>query len=132
VALLDVAEDTSGADRGELLIITDQPDTRTAMDGGLDGGVKGQRVGHSGFVDDHQSRRADRGRPLRQLAVLQRPDQFRECVGADAGLLTEDGSRCSRRGQAEQMAAVLGPGQGEGAHGGGLPGSGGGDRQLQT
>ena len=29
------------------------------------------------------------------------------------------------------LAAVLGPGQGEGAHGGGLPGAGRGDRQLQ-
>jgi hypothetical protein len=30
VALLDVAEDTAGADRGELLIISDQSDVRTA------------------------------------------------------------------------------------------------------
>ena len=37
----DVAEDTAGADRGELLIISDQPDTRTATDGELDGGVEG-------------------------------------------------------------------------------------------
>ncbi len=29
VGLFDVAEDTAGADRGELLIITDQPDTGT-------------------------------------------------------------------------------------------------------
>ena len=65
VGLLDVAEDTAGADRGELLIITDQPDTRTATDGELDGGVEGEGVGHAGFVDDHQCRRADRGRPVR-------------------------------------------------------------------
>ena len=35
VVLLDVAKDTAGADRGELLIITDQPNTRTATDGEL-------------------------------------------------------------------------------------------------
>jgi len=29
VGVLDVAEDAAGADRGELLIISDQPDTRT-------------------------------------------------------------------------------------------------------
>ena len=31
VGVFDVAEDAAGADRGELLIITDQPDTRTAI-----------------------------------------------------------------------------------------------------
>jgi hypothetical protein len=42
VGVLDVAEDAAGADRGELLIITDQPDTGTAIDGELDGGVEGE------------------------------------------------------------------------------------------
>jgi hypothetical protein len=41
VALLDVAEDTASADRGELLIISDQSDTRAPSDGELDGGVEG-------------------------------------------------------------------------------------------
>ena len=54
MGLFDVAEDTAGADRGELLIITDQPDTRTAIDGELHGGVEGEGVGHAGFIDDHQ------------------------------------------------------------------------------
>ena len=71
VGLFDVAEDAAGADRGELLIITDQPDTRTAIDGELDGRVEGEGVGHAGFVDDQQCRRADRCRPVRQVAVLQ-------------------------------------------------------------
>jgi hypothetical protein len=34
VALLDIAQHTAGADRGELFI-TNQPDTRTASDGEL-------------------------------------------------------------------------------------------------
>ena len=42
MALLDVVEDTAGADRGELLIITDQSDTRTATDGELHRGVLGR------------------------------------------------------------------------------------------
>jgi hypothetical protein len=53
-----------------LLIITNQPDTRTPSDGELDGRVEGQGVGHAGFVDDHQCRRANRCRPLRQFTVL--------------------------------------------------------------
>ena len=50
----DVAKHAAGADGGELLIISDQSDRRTAIDGELDGGVEGQGVGHAGFVDDHQ------------------------------------------------------------------------------
>ena len=33
MAVGDVAEGTAGADRGELLIVTDQSDVRTAIDG---------------------------------------------------------------------------------------------------
>ncbi len=40
--VFDVAEDAAGADRGELLVVTDQPDTPTATDDELDGGVEGQ------------------------------------------------------------------------------------------
>jgi hypothetical protein len=32
--------------------------------------------------------------------------------------------------RADDLAAVFGPGQGQGAHGGGLPGAGGGDCEL--
>src|SRR5215213_12033969 len=60
MTVLNVAEDAAGSDRGELLIITNQSDTRTTTDGELDGGVEGERVGHAGLVDDHQCRRADR------------------------------------------------------------------------
>ena len=72
-----------------------------------------------------------RGRPVRQVAVLQGPGEFGEGVGADAGLLAENGGCGSRRGEAEHLAAVLGPGHGEGTHGGGFPGAGRCDRQLQ-
>ena len=70
VGVLDVAEDAAGADRGELLIITDQPDTRPAVDGELDGGVEGQGVGHPGLVDDHQGAPVRCGRPVGQVVVL--------------------------------------------------------------
>ena len=65
MGLLDAAEDAAGADRGELLIIPDQPDTRAASDGELDGRVEGEGIGHAGFVDDQQGRPPDRCRPLR-------------------------------------------------------------------
>ena len=131
VGVFDVAEDAAGADRGELLIITNQPDTRTSIDGELHGRVEGEGVGHAGFIDDHQRRRADRGRPVRQVAVLQGPGEFGECVGADAGLLGEN-SGCGRgRGEAEHLTAIIGPGESQGAHSGGFPGAGRGDRKLQ-
>jgi hypothetical protein len=132
VGPFDVAEDTAGADRGELLIITNQPDTRTATYGELHGRLERKGVRHAGFIDDQQGRWADRGRPLRKVAVPQRPGELGQRVGADAGLLGEN-SGCGRgRGEAEHLAAVLGPGESEGAHGGGLSGACRGDRQLYT
>ena len=47
-----MSKNTAGADRGELLIIPDQSDTRTAVDGELDGAVEEEIAGHAGFVDD--------------------------------------------------------------------------------
>ena len=44
----------------------------------------------------------------------------------------EDSGRGSRWGEADHLAAVFGPGQSEGAHGGRFPGAGRGDRKLQT
>jgi hypothetical protein len=70
VGVCDVTKHTAGADRGELLIITDEAHDRTTIEGELDGGVEGQGVGHTGFVDDQQRRRANRGRPVRKVAVL--------------------------------------------------------------
>ena len=54
VGVADVAQHTAGADRGELLIIPDQPDTRTSIESEFDGGLEGQGVGHAGVVDDQQ------------------------------------------------------------------------------
>ena len=52
--LFDVAKHTAEADRGKLLIITDQADTRTAIDREVHGRVEGEGVGHARFVDDQQ------------------------------------------------------------------------------
>ena len=87
VNVLDVAEDAASTDRGELLIITNQPNTRTAIDGEPDCGVQGQGVGHAGLVDDDQRRRSDPGHPVRQVAVPQGPGELGERVGADPGFL---------------------------------------------
>jgi hypothetical protein len=70
VGVGDVAEDAAGAHRGELLIITNQPDTRAPVDGEPHGGIEDESVGHTRFIDDHQCRRADRCRPLGQLAMI--------------------------------------------------------------
>jgi hypothetical protein len=42
---LDVAEYPAGADRGELLIISDQPHAATASHDEVDGGIQGEGVG---------------------------------------------------------------------------------------
>src|SRR4029453_1069311 len=48
-----------------------------------------------------------------------------------AGLLAKNSGSGRGWGEAEYLAAVLGPGQGEGTNGGGLAGAGRGDRKLQ-
>jgi len=66
LALLDVAEDAAGADRGEVLIITDQSDTRTAIGGELHGGVEGEVDVISRLCDrlfDHSRHRRISDRP---------------------------------------------------------------------
>jgi hypothetical protein len=93
VGLFDVAEYAAGADRGELLVITDQSNTGTSIDGELHDRVERQEVGHAGFIDDHQRRRTDRGRPVQQVAVPQRPGELGERVGTDAGLLGKNNGR---------------------------------------
>ena len=52
----DVAQDAAGADRGELLVVPDEPDLPAAGGDELDGGGQGEGVGHAGLVDDHQCR----------------------------------------------------------------------------
>ena len=47
VWFFDVAEHAAGADRGELLIISDQSDARPLLHCELDGSVEGQGVGHA-------------------------------------------------------------------------------------
>jgi hypothetical protein len=71
VGVSDVAEDTAGADGGQLLIITNQPNTRTSIDGELHGRVEREGVGHAGFINDQQRRLADSGRPVGQLAIAE-------------------------------------------------------------
>ena len=47
------------------------------------------------------------------------------------GLVAQAGGRGGRRGEAEQVAAAVGPGRGQRPHRGGLAGAGGRERQLQ-
>jgi hypothetical protein len=50
---LDVPEHAAGADRRQLLIITDQPDTAASLHDEVGGGVEGEGVCHTRLVDDH-------------------------------------------------------------------------------
>ena len=130
VGLFDVAEDAAGADRGELLIITDQPDTCTSIDGELHGGVE---VRVSAMPASSMITNVDGPTAAAQSGnspCCSDQVSLARVSWADAGLLAKNsGSGCGR-GQAEHLAAVLGPGQGQGLHGAGLPGAGRGDREL--
>ena len=54
VGLFDVAEDATGADRGELLIITNQPDTPTTSDHRWTAVSRVRVSAMLGFIDDQQ------------------------------------------------------------------------------
>jgi hypothetical protein len=95
---LDVTQHTASADRGELLIITDQPDTAAATNHELDGRVQGQGVGHSGFVDDHQAGSADALRPVGKVTVVDGPSELGQRFGWCAGGVAE--LRCCGGGRA--------------------------------
>ena len=131
VGVGDVAEHAAGADRGELLVITDQPDTAAASDDELHGGVKGKGVGHPGFVNHHQGRRPDRGRPVGQVVVAEDQVSLARVSVRMSIWSRKDSGGGRRRREPDHSAAVFGPGGGEGPHRGGFAGAGGGDRQLQ-
>ena len=59
----DVAQDSAGADRGELLVVSDEPDPGASVAAGGDDSVEGGRVGHAGLVDDDDGVRADAADP---------------------------------------------------------------------
>ena len=61
----DVPQDAAGTDRGELLVVTDQPDRAAAGDHEVDDGGQGEGVGHPGLVHHDQGGRADVPRPSR-------------------------------------------------------------------
>jgi hypothetical protein len=89
VGVGDVAEHPASADRGELLVVTDQPNTAAASDDEIDGGVQGQSVGHPGLVDHHQGRRPNPAGPAGQVVAVEGPGEFGEGVGDSADLVAE-------------------------------------------
>ena len=91
VGVGDVAEHAAGADRGELLVVTDQPNTAAASDDEVDGGVKGKGVGHPGLVDHHQGRRPNPPGPVGQVVLVGGPGEFGEGVGVGVDLVAELG-----------------------------------------
>ena len=70
--------------------------------------------------------------PAGRVAVVEVPGELGDGVGVGADLLAEPGGGDRGRGEADDGAAVVGPGAGEGLHGGGLAGSGGCDRELHA
>jgi hypothetical protein len=117
---LDIAQNTAGADRRELLIITDQPDAASSLHDEVDCGVEGEGVGHTRFVDDHQHGLGGAGGPVGQVAVINGPAQLRQRVGRRTDALAELGGCCGRGRESEHLAAAVGPRPGKGAQGRGF------------
>ena len=128
----DVAQDAAGADRGELLVVADEPDAAAAVRMRLTT-VSRERVSAmpaSSMMtrvlgSDLLQAQSGRSPVLRCQASLARVS----VVAAD--LFAEPGCGDGGGGEADHGAAGVGPGAGEGVHGGGLAGPGGCDRELQ-
>ncbi len=131
---LDVAQDAAGADRGELLVVADEPDAAAALQDVGDGVVEGDGVGHAGFVDDHQGLGSDALVPGGGVAEAggDVPDEFGERVVVAVHLGSELGCCGGGRGESDDVAAGRGPGHRQGVHGGGLARSGRRDRELHA
>jgi hypothetical protein len=91
VGVGDVAEHPAGADRGELLVVTDQPDAAAAFDDEVDGGIEGKGVGHPGLVNQDQGRRPNPSHPVGHVVVVGGPGEFGEGVGVGVDLVAELG-----------------------------------------
>ena len=64
----DVAEYAARADRGELLVVADEPDGGAPGEAVADHPVEGEGVGHARFVDHDQGLCADAGAPALEPA----------------------------------------------------------------
>jgi hypothetical protein len=95
MGVFDVAKDTAGTNGGQLLIITDQPNTATAANNELDGGVQEKCVRHPGLIDQDQHRGTNPVNPLWGLViqVLEGPHEFGEGVAGRTGVVVELSSR---------------------------------------
>ncbi|SKO61940.1 Uncharacterised protein [Mycobacteroides abscessus subsp. bolletii] len=121
----DVAQDTAGTDRGELLIVADEHDGGTAAARMGDEGIEVQGGGHACFVDQDQRVVIDPVEPCghrqRRVSGAVHVLGERVCVGPD--LRAEDFSGgCGGR-QPEYGSAGVGPCVRQHGHGGGLAGA---------
>ncbi len=102
VGLGQVTQDAAGGDRGELLVVADQPNRAAAADDPLDRRGEVGGGAQAGLVDDHQGALVDGLGPRGQPHLRQGVDEFgqgvavRRAVGADLG--AQHGARHGGRG----------------------------------
>ena len=144
----DVAQHAPGADRGQLLVVPDEPDAAAGAEDVVHdpGQVGGGR--HPRLVDHGQGARPDLGHPLAALVRLslvgvcpvgvwpvgavEGVGELGQGVGVRAELFAQDCGRGRGGGQADDVAAAVGPGLGQDPHRRGLPGACGGHGQLES
>lgn len=90
----DVTEHSARTDGGELLVVAEQLDHRTHLDGVVDHGGEGEGVGHARLVDDQQRPRANRRHQLRVGLVLQVVNLLGQGVASHPRRIGQRGSCC--------------------------------------
>lgn len=129
---VDLTQHAAGLNRGELVVVADQPDAAAAADDERHRGLQGERVSHARLVDDHQRVRSDLPAPGWKAAGRQPLGEDVQRVGLASQLLGQRGGRGGRRSHSEYVTAGLAPRRCQRAHRRRLAGTGWGDRQLQT
>ena len=114
-----------------MLVVADQPDTAAApmMNWTAVSRERVSAIPASSIITKVD--RPIRGSPVGQIVVVDGPGEFGQGVGWGAGLLAELAAAAADGASPITWPPPSSPGRGQGAHGGGLPGAGGGDRQLQ-
>ena len=106
----DVTQDAAGADRGELLVIADQPDAAPGIEDVADHLEQAQRVGHARLIDQHERALIDAGQVRVGGALVEVPAQLGQCVGGRTGLVAQLLGRRRRRGQTGVSDGLCGRG----------------------
>ena len=105
----DVTQYAAGTDRGQLLVVPNEPYDGTTIDGVRDDPVESEGVGHAGLIDHHQRPRLGRGGHVGRRGVGEVMVDLGERLARHVSRLSKRGGGGGRRCEADATEASLSP-----------------------